>query len=211
MPGAREEILARVREALRDVPPEETPADVAVTREYARALDLTVAERLDMFAERVAEYRATVHRVTGPSELADAVAAACERHAVRRLVVASGVPAEWRPAGLEALEDTELSHAELDATDAVLTGCAAGVALTGTIALASGPLSGRRAISLLPDLHLCVIGAEQVFGTVSEMFERVGSGPPVTLISGPSATSDIELNRVEGVHGPRRLEVFLLG
>jgi len=210
VPGAREEMMGRLRAALGDVPPEETPLDVAVTRDYDRALDMPVSDRLAMFAERVAEYRATVHRVAGPSELADALGEACERHGVRSLVVAVGVPEEWRPAGVDVLDDSALTHAELDAADGVLTGCAAGIALTGTIALESGPLSGRRAISLLPDLHLCVIEAEQVLGTVSELFERVTPGLPVTLISGPSATSDIELNRVEGVHGPRRLEVFLL-
>jgi L-lactate dehydrogenase complex protein LldG len=129
---------------------------------------------------------------------------------VQRLVVADGVPEAWRPSGVELVEDAELSHSELDAADGVLTGCAAGIALTGTIALQSGPLSGRRAITLLPDLHLCVIEAGQVLGTVSELFDALAPTAPVTLVSGPSATSDIELNRVEGVHGPRRLEVFLL-
>jgi L-lactate dehydrogenase complex protein LldG len=210
MPGAREEVMGRLRAALSDVPPEEAPADVAVTRDYDRGLDSPVDERLDMFAKRVAEYRATVHRVADPTELAAALGTACERHSVRRLVVPAGVPVDWRPAGVEVLDDSALTHDELDAADGVLTGCAAGIALTGTIALQSGPLSGRRAITLLPDLHLCVIEADQVFGTASELFERVPPGRPVTLISGPSATSDIELNRVEGVHGPRRLEVFLL-
>lgn len=210
MPGAREEVMLRVRAALKDVPEHETPDDVAVTRDYHRALDVPVAERLDMFAERVAEYRATVHRVANASELAAALGEACARHEVGRLVVAAGVPEEWRPAGVEVLDDTALSHSQLDAVDGVLTGCAAGIALTGTVALESGPLSGRRAITLLPDLHLCVIEADQVLGTVSELFERLAPGRPVTLVSGPSATSDIELNRVEGVHGPRRLEVFLL-
>jgi L-lactate dehydrogenase complex protein LldG len=162
MPGAREEVMARVREALRDVPPEETPDDVAVTRDYARSLDVGADERLDMFAGRVAEYRATVHRVADVAGLASALTDACERHGVQRLVVADGVPEAWRPSGVELVEDAELSHSELDAADGVLTGCAAGIALTGTIALQSGALSGRRAITLLPDLHLCVIEAGQV-------------------------------------------------
>lgn len=211
MAGAREEVLQRVRAALRDVAPEETAEQVPVTRGYERSLEVPLAERLDMFAERVAEYRATVHRVKDPEQLVAALEDACERHGVRRLVVPAGVPEQWRPARVDLVDDSALSHAELDAADGVLTGCAGGIALTGTIALESGPRSGRRAITLLPDLHLCVIEADQVLGTVSELFERVAPGRPVTLISGPSATSDIELNRVEGVHGPRRLEVFLLG
>lgn len=210
--GAREEILGRVRAALRDVPAGETPGDVAVDRSYARRDGLDPAARVDAFAERVAEYRATVRRV-GKGEVGDAVASVLERHGARRVAVAPGVPAAWRAAGgVEWLDDGEgpLDHAALDAADGVVTGCAAGVALTGTIALDGGPRSGRRALTLLPDLHVCVVEADQVVGTLAELFERVGPERPVTLISGPSATSDIELNRVEGVHGPRRLEVLVV-
>ncbi len=209
MSAAREEILGRLRAALADVPAAETPEDVPVARDYDRSLSLDHAARLDLFAERVAEYRATVHRV-GADELRAALAGACGRHGARRLIVAPGIPEEWRPEGVELVADDGLDHAALDASDGVLTGCAAGVALTGTFVLDGGPRSGRRAITLLPDLHLCVIEAEQVVGTLAELFERVGPDRPVTMISGPSATSDIELNRVEGVHGPRRLEVFLV-
>jgi L-lactate dehydrogenase complex protein LldG len=209
--SARAEILDRVRGALSDVPSHETPADVAVPHDYGTALELGAAELLDLFAERVAEYRATVHRVAGEAELREALGAACERHDARRLVVAPGVPEGWRPGADSLVEDAGLSHAELDAADGVLSGSAAGIALTGTIVLDGGPRSGRRAITLLPDLHLCVVEAAQVVGTISELLARVPPDRPVTFISGPSATSDIELQRVEGVHGPRRLEVFILG
>jgi L-lactate dehydrogenase complex protein LldG len=210
MSTAREEVLARVRGALRDVPADERPEDVGVARDYARSLDAEPAVLVDQLAERIAEYRAEVHRV-GPGELAAAIAAACARHGAARVAVAPGVPPEWRPEGVELVEDHGLDHAALDALDGVLTGCAGAIALTGTVVLDSGERSGRRAISLLPDLHLCVVEAGQVAGTLFELLERVGPDRPVTFISGPSATSDIELNRVEGVHGPRRLEVFLVG
>ncbi|HEX8104414.1 MAG TPA: LUD domain-containing protein [Solirubrobacteraceae bacterium] len=207
---ARDAVLGRIREALRDVPAGERPEDVAVPRDYDRRLGLDAAARLEMFAARVAEYRATVHRLAGAGDLPGALAEACARHGARRLAVAPGVPAAWRPDGVEWLEG-DLDHAALDGADGVLTGCAAGIALTGTIVLDGGERSGRRALTLLPDLHLCVVEAEQVRGTLAEALERVKPPNPVTFVSGPSATSDIELNRVEGVHGPRRLEVFLVG
>lgn len=200
-----------MRAALADVPEDERPGDVEVPRAYDTGLDLEPAARLDRFAERVAEYRATVHRVADEAGLREALVAACARQGVRRLVVAPGVPGGWRPPEVELMEDDRLDHAALDAADGVLTGSAAGIALTGTIALDGGPRSGRRAISLLPDLHLCVVEAGQVVGTVGEALARLTPDRPVTFVSGPSATSDIELDRVEGVHGPRRLEVFVLG
>jgi L-lactate dehydrogenase complex protein LldG len=209
MSAARDEVLGRVRAALGDVPAEERPEDVAVARDYARTLDLAPAALADAFAERVAEYRAEVHRVDAAG-LAGALAAACERHGATRIVIPPGLPAAWRPAGPELVEDDGLDHAALDAMDGVLSGCAGAIALTGTVVLDSGERSGRRAITLLPDLHLCVVEAGQVAGTLFELLEQVGPDRPVTFISGPSATSDIELNRVEGVHGPRRLEVFLV-
>lgn len=210
MSAARETVLGRVRAALADVPADESPEAVPVARDYGRSLGLPPAALLDAFAERVAEYRAVVHR-TAEAELAGALAQACGRHEARRLALAPGLPAAWRPAGVELLDGDGLDHAALDAVDGALTGCAGAIALTGTIALDGGGRSGRRALTLLPDLHLCVVEAAQVVGTIAELLERLGSERPLTLVSGPSATSDIELSRVEGVHGPRRLEVFLVG
>ena len=205
---AREAVLARVRAALADVPPGERPEDVAVPRAYATGLDLDAPAQADLLAERVAEYRATVHRVARDG-VAAAVGEICARHGAQRLVVADGVPEAWRPEAIELLPDRGLTHADLDAADGVLTGCAAAIALTGTIVLDGGERSGRRAITLLPDLHLCVVDAAQVTGTLAEALARLDPGRPITLVSGPSATSDIELDRVEGVHGPRRLEVLI--
>lgn len=214
MTDARPEILRRIRAALRDVPAAEQPADVAVSRAYLHAGMSAGPELIERFAERVAEYKAAVQRVSA-AELPAAIAHACARHGVRRLVAPPDLPAEWAPAGVELLRDESLSNAQLDASDGVLTGCALGVAQTGTIILDGGPAQGRRAISLVPDYHLCVVRADQVVDLVPEAVARLAPAVrdarrPITLISGPSATSDIELNRVEGVHGPRTLEVLIV-
>jgi L-lactate dehydrogenase complex protein LldG len=131
------------------------------------------------------------------------------------LVVPVDLPSEWTPAGVDLLPDEALTHAQLDESDGVLTGCALGIAQTGTIVLNGGPIQGRRAITLLPDYHLCVVFVEQIVDLVPEAITRLGPAireawRPMTFISGPSATSDIELNRVEGVHGPRTLEVLIV-
>jgi L-lactate dehydrogenase complex protein LldG len=211
--AAREAILARVREALRDVPAGERPVDVTVARDYLLRTEDTREEIVDRFAGRVADYKATVARVeTG--ELAAALGQACEERGARRLVVPDDLPAEWRPDGVELVVDEGLEPDELDGLDGVLTGCALGIAETGTLVLDGGPGQGRRAITLVPDLHLCVIAEKKIVALVPEAIERLGeavrAGRPLTFVSGPSATSDIELSRVEGVHGPRTLVVFVV-
>jgi L-lactate dehydrogenase complex protein LldG len=214
MSDARSALLQRIRSALHDVPPDERPDDVVVAEGYRTASASPQHELVAQFAERVAEYKAQVRRVQA-HELPATIAAACAARGVRRLVVPPDVPTEWLPPNIEALPDTNLSHAALDAADGVLTGCALGIAQTGTIVLDGGPQQGRRAISLLPDYHLCVVRAEQVVGLVPEAIAALAPAVrdarrPLTFISGPSATSDIELNRVEGVHGPRTLEVCIV-
>jgi L-lactate dehydrogenase complex protein LldG len=194
MSAAREEILARVRGA-------QGGASEPVPRAYRRAGKRTRAERVDLLAERLADYRADVRRLA-EREIA-AIAAG-------RIGVPPGLPASWRPPG--AVEDQGLSPSELDELDGVLTGCTVAIAETGTLVLAGGPAEGRRALTLVPDLHVCVVRQEQVVETVPEAFDALRGleRRPLTFVSGPSATSDIELQRVEGVHGPRTLIVVIL-
>jgi L-lactate dehydrogenase complex protein LldG len=218
MASAKEEILRRIRRATRDVPAEERPEDVPVERGYRKEDDAPREEIVERFAENVAEYEAKVHRVS-EAGLPEAVTEACKRRGVRRLVIPPGLPKEWIPEDVETLHDAarpRLTKEELDESDGVLTGCSLGIAQTGTIVLDAGPGQGRRALTLLPDYHLCVVREDQIVGLVPEAFAKlrdtvVKEGRAVTFISGPSATSDIELNRVEGVHGPRTLEVLIAG
>ncbi len=206
MSGAREDILARIRDALAD-----RPAAVPVPRDYRRTTPagLDVVER---FAERVADYRATVRRTTAP-ELSSTIAAVLAARGIRRLIVPAGVPETWLATSrVERLPDEPpLPVDVLDAVDGVLTGCALAIAETGTIVLDGGQAQGRRALSLLPDRHVCVVEDHQIVGDVPEAIARLEPRRPITWISGPSATSDIELERVEGVHGPRILDVVIVG
>ena len=193
--SARDEVLGRVRSALG-----EAPVVPEVPRDYhgQEAVEVDV----DLFCERVADYKATVHRV----------AAADVARAVREVLAGHG--AERVAGTIEGFEDASLGARELDALDGVVTGCALGIAETGTIVLDGAEDSGRRALTLVPDLHVCVVHEEQIVATVPDAVDRLAeaarAGRPITLVSGPSATSDIELDRVEGVHGPRRLEVLVV-
>jgi L-lactate dehydrogenase complex protein LldG len=182
----------------------DAPSVPEVPREYhgpgAAAADV------DLFCERVADYKATVHRVAA-HELGGVAARILAGHGAER--VAGTIE-------LDGVAPDDPSHGprELDALDGVITGCALGIAETGTIVLDGGERSGRRALTLVPDLHLCVVEEEQIVAGVPDAVARLGeaarAGRPITLVSGPSATSDIELDRVEGVHGPRRLEVLVV-
>ncbi len=217
MSTAKDVILSRTRHALRDVPEDETPDDVAIERGYRKEGEDSRQEVVDQFAEYVAEYEATVHRVS-EDELQRAIEEALKRRGIERLVVPSDLPEGWLPGNVELLEESpgdHLDNDELDGSDGVLTGCALGIAQSGTIVLDSGAAQGRRALTLLPDYHLCVVKEEQIVDLVPEAITLLGDavkteGRAVTFVSGPSATSDIELERVEGVHGPRTLEVLIV-
>jgi L-lactate dehydrogenase complex protein LldG len=189
--SARDEILAKVRAAVAGAPETEIPRDYRMTPQ--------VDDLVGLFAERLDDYRAVVHVVPEsevPGRLAELVGE-------RRMIVPDGLPAGW-PTGLAGG-----TVAELDAADGVVTCCAVAIAETGTIVLDAGPGQGRRAQTLVPDYHLCVVRADQIVAGVPEAVARLDPTRPLTWISGPSATSDIELNRVEGVHGPRTLEVVI--
>lgn len=197
--SAREQILARVRGAVRDAPP--APE---VPRDYRRTSTLAPSAVLDRFEERLLDYRASVVRCAAAdveAELARLLDA-CDR-----VVVPDGFG--WAVPGSEP--DHGHSAPELDAVDAVVTTATVGIAETGTLVLTHGPGQGRRALSLVPDLHVCVISTDLVVPNVTDAVPLLAEPGPQTWISGPSATSDIELTRVEGVHGPRTLCVVLAG
>ncbi len=169
---------------------------------------------VDLFVERLGLQHVEVRRVL-VSDVAAAVAEVCAEHGVRRVGVPPGLPPEWRPAGVEVVIDHDLAPAELDALDAALTGCTLAMAETGSLVLAAGPADGRRALSLVPDVYLCVVAECQIVPDLAAAMPRIAGlireeGRPVVFVSGPSATSDIELQRVEGVHGPRQLVVLLV-
>lgn len=214
--SSRDLVLARVRRALADVPRTERPSDVPVDRGYLRAHgERTTPQTVDLLAENLADYRAIVHR-TDPKGLPGLIARLLDGRGATSVVLPPGLPAEWLSAvdaqRVERIADTpELTPHDLDAVSSVVTGCAVAVAETGTVVLDAGPDQGRRRITLVPDHHICVIRVpEQVVDSVPQALERLDPARPLTWISGPSATSDIELDRVEGVHGPRTLEVVLV-
>ncbi|WP_406046071.1 LUD domain-containing protein [Micromonospora sp. NBC_00898] len=203
---ARDIVLARLRTALAGAPP--TPAPDRPDHRRQGELPPGHPQLVDLLAERLTDYRARVRRTTGAA-IADAVAGILAAEGATTVVVPPGLPADWRPGGIEVVVDDELPAGRLAELDAVVTAAAVAVAETGTIVLDAAADQGRRIISLLPDRHVCVVRPGQVVATVPEALARLTPGRPLTWISGPSATSDIELSRVEGVHGPRRLHVVL--
>ncbi|MFI1508018.1 lactate utilization protein C [Streptomyces sp. NPDC020597] len=207
--SGRDTVLRDIRNALADVPDSEAAAEVPVLhnpRSHQAGPDI-----VELFVERATDYRATVIRVPASDAVA-AVARALTRTGAKSLVVPPGYPADLVPEGpWSRLQDAPpLTVGQLDATDAVLTTVTAAIALTGTVVLDSGPGQGRRALTLLPDQHVCVVRAGQITADAPEAMSLLHPRRPLTLISGPSATSDIELARVEGVHGPRTLDIIVI-
>lgn len=216
MNAAKEEILNRIQRALKDVPRDESTDESQLTRDYHKT-GTTREENVWLFAERVGDYKAEVTKIDA-QQLPETIKEHLTQQGIKKLVVPQDIPGKWLPDDMEPLRDNPekpLTHTQLDDSDGVLTGCALAVAQTGSIVLDSGEKQGRRVLTLLPDYHLCIVFEDQIVGIVPEAFEKLDDkmktdGPPVTFISGPSATSDIELNRVEGVHGPRRLDVVIV-
>lgn len=203
---AREEILANVRAAIGM-----TRDDDPIPRGYIQRGALDRVHRLNLFAERLADYDARVHR-SAECDVAETVALVLRNQDKTRVVIPEGLPATWLPEGFSFLVDNALTYDELDAAHGVITACTIAIAFTGTIILQNTPGQGRRAISLIPDYHLCIVRADQVVETVPEAirFLEPTSALTTTTISGPSATADIEMTRVKGVHGPRVLDVVLV-
>lgn len=202
--GSKEQVLSAVRGAIHDVAAPEVP------RNYSRDLGLDRDRLVALFAERVDDYRAEV-QVIDRSAVGQVIGTVLSDRGLGSVVVPGDLHPEWLAsvAARVVRDTTELTAKDLDQLDAVITGSAVGIALTGTIVLDGGPHQGRRVISLAPDTHVCVVDADDIVGTVPEALSRLQATRPLTWISGPSATSDIELDRVEGVHGPRNLVVLI--
>jgi L-lactate dehydrogenase complex protein LldG len=209
---ARSVVLDAVRRALADVPRGENPDDHAVARDYD--LHSPGIDTSSLFVERVEDYRATVVRIA-TDQVAVRAAEFLNEHGIARLVLPPGLPESWVPVGAELVDGSAASNEDLERADGVMTGCAVAIAPTGTIVLDGGPGQGRRALTLVVDFHLCVVGVDQIYDGVPAAIRALGDRvrtrrPPLTFVSGPSATSDIEFRRVEGVHGPRTLVVLLV-
>jgi L-lactate dehydrogenase complex protein LldG len=203
--GSKEQVLAAVRGAIKDaVPP-------SVSRTYSRDLGLDRAGLVELFTERVGDYRAEV-QVIDRDELGRVIGNVLADRRIHSVVVPDDLDPGWLTTVTSRVvrDSPDLTHRDLDQVDGVITGSAVGIALTGTIVMDAGPTQGRRAITLIPDTHLCIVAADDIVGTVPEAVARLDATRPLTWISGPSATSDIELDRVEGVHGPRNLVVLIL-
>ncbi|MFF8844794.1 lactate utilization protein C [Streptomyces sp. NPDC015127] len=205
-PSARDIVLGRIRDALALAPRRE----VTVPRAYRTGRTLPAEERLALFTDRLTDYRARVHLCTA-DRTAEVVARVLGERGARVVGVPAGLDPGWLTEhdGEVRVDTADVPAAGLDALDGVVTASAAGCAETGTIFLDGSPDQGRRALSLVPDLHVCVVDLSTVEAGVPEALARLVPGRPTTLISGPSATSDIELERVEGVHGPRTLDVIV--
>jgi len=201
--SSRDVVLGRLRSALQGAP-EPGP----VPRLYRQSV--VVSDLIGLLTDRLIDYKAVVHRTADDiSATVATILGTADAGAGARIVVPAGLPVEWLPDSATVLRDDGIDASVLAGLDGVVTAATVAVAETGTIVLDASPDQGRRIISLLPDLHICVLRADQVVASVPEALARLTPGRPLTWISGPSATSDIELNRVEGVHGPRRLHVII--
>jgi L-lactate dehydrogenase complex protein LldG len=211
--SARAEVLRRIREAKGGVANAEAVQAgwSAIERRYRREATLPREAVLELLEDRLRDYDARVVRVRGAEVAASAARMLSERK-VRRMVVPAGLAAEWLPAGVEFVVDERLAAVELDAVDGVMTGATLAIAETGTVVLQNVAGQGRRAVTLVPDYHLCVVRVEDVVETVPEAIRRLQAtaGLATTFVSGPSATADIEMTRIKGVHGPRFLDVILV-
>lgn len=208
--SAKSEILSNIRAAIAQG---RVDAELAVPqREYRETLGLDQAARIELFTDRLNDYNATVYR-SSESGLPNVIAQALQTRGKQSLIVPSGLPREWLPTGFRFIPDAALDYGMIDHSEGALTGCTAAIALTGTIILSHSAYEGRRAISLIPDYHLCIVRADQIVDTVPEGIRTLAHcrTNPITTISGPSATADIEMIRVKGVHGPRTLDVIIVG
>lgn len=209
--AARSLILGRIRDILGE---RSEPADATyrrIPRDYREAATSTSDACVDLLVDRLQHYQVGVHRCA-PTSLPRIITETLLARGRQRMIVPPDIDRGWLPSGLEFRPDQGLSFADLDQGDGVLTACSLAIASTGTIVLRHGAGEGRRALTLIPDYHLCVVLATQIVETVPEAIRRLAALRPalVTTISGPSATADIEMTRIRGVHGPRTLDVILI-
>ena len=213
--NAREEVLARIAAAHRAAPPPELRYE-DIAREYRTTSDSSAEALTELLIDRLVDYRALV-RQCSVDDLGATIAHAVGERGAHTVAVPADLDSSWtanlsvnmrtdEPSGVD-----QLSVSELEAVDGVVTSCAVAIAETGTLILDGSAGQGRRVLTLIPDYHLCVVFLDQIVPDVPQALSRLEATRPLTMISGPSATSDIELNRVEGVHGPRTLEVIIVG
>ncbi len=210
MSTAREEVLERIRDAMGGATPNREADYAAIPRDYIRYGTLDVEAKLELLVDRLHDYGATVFR-SRDGEIASSVAAALKARAKSSLLIPGDLPRAWLPDGFHFFREGS-SYQEVDASEGVLTDCALAIASTGSIVLRHSAGEARRALSLIPDYHLCVVFAAQVVETVPEGVQQMKAfaNIPITTIAGPSATADIEMIRVKGVHGPRVFDVILV-
>lgn len=211
MNDARQEILGRIRQSLGAVSSNRAENYEEVARHYTQAGTLDAESKLALFEERLRDYDAIVYRCSRAT-LRQTIAEALRQRGKRQMLIPEGIDPECLPAdAAEFVRDRDLSYEQLDRSQGVLTTCATAIAISGTIVLRHSASEGRRALTLIPDYHLCIVRANQVVETVAEGIRALGSPTePVTTISGPSATADIEMTRIKGVHGPRTLDVIIV-
>ena len=212
--NAREEVLARIRSA-HDIAPPPSLRYEDIRREYRTSSDSSLEALTELLIDRLVDYRAQV-RQCAADDLAATISNALTERGAQSMVAPHGLDSACTAgAATSVLTDglahnDQLSVAQLDAVDGVITTCAVAIAETGTLILDGSSGQGRRVLTLIPDYHLCVVFPDQIVADVPQALARLEATRPLTMISGPSATSDIELNRVEGVHGPRTLEVIIV-
>jgi L-lactate dehydrogenase complex protein LldG len=210
---AREEILGRIRTALGADALNPAASHAAIERSYTRRGSLDPHARLELFLDRLIDYDTVILEVEHEGEIAAAIGRALEDYDHNRVLAPLDFPAEWLPEGVPVIPDANLNTEEIARAQSVITTCEIAVASTGTIFLVHGGAQARRAITLLPDHHVCIVRRDQVVETVPEALDAIAplASRPITTISGPSATADIEMTRIRGVHGPRQLTVVLYG
>ena len=208
--SARDEILVRIQRCFPARPRSSADDHAGIPRDYVQRGTLDPEARIELLEERLRDYGTEVYRCA-PAQIAKTIGEAMSSACLNKLLIAKNIPPSWLPAGRAFVRDENLSYHDLDRSEGILTTCAVAIALTGTIVLRHA-LDGRRALTLIPDYHLCVVKASQVVETVPEAIRAIETpaAGPLTTISGPSATSDIEMTRIKGVHGPRRLAVILV-